>query len=78
MSIRLTSGENTTDPITGIPVILGSVRITQDGRIRVTQTTGEPPGGLNQEPGTSTLPPNSDDPGLPYGFTEAPKTGPLR
>ena len=75
--MRVTSGENTTDPITGIPVILGSVRTTQDGSIRVAQTTGEPPGGQNQEPGTSTLPPNPNDPGLPWGFLTVPKTGPL-
>lgn len=75
--MRVTSGQNTIDPITGIPVILGDVRTTQDGQIRVTQTTGESPGGLNQEPGTSTLPPNPNDPGLPWGFLVVPKTGPL-
>jgi hypothetical protein len=57
--MRFTSGENTTDPLTGIPVILGKVRVTQSGRIRVLQTTGEPSGGLNQTPG------------VPTGFIEA-------
>lgn len=75
--MRVTSGQNTIDPTTGIPVILGDVRTTMDGSIRVTQTTGEAPGGRNEEPGTSTLPPNPTDPGLPWGFTEVPKTGPL-
>lgn len=77
MSARLTSGMDTTDPLTGIPVVLGLVRITQDGRIRVTQTTGEPPGGRNQEPGTDPNAPGNSDPGLPYGFLTVPNTGPL-
>jgi hypothetical protein len=58
---RYTSGQNTIDPNTGIPVPGGNVRITQDGNDRVTQQTGEPPGGLNQEPGT--------DPNIPTGWT---------
>ena len=53
--MRLTSGQNTIDPLTGLPVILGSVRVLQNGNIRVSQTTGEPPGGLNQEPGTDPV-----------------------
>ncbi len=57
--MRFTSGENTIDPLTGIPVILGSVRVTQSGRIRVLQTTGEPSGGLNTQPG------------VPPGYIEA-------
>ncbi len=75
--MRVTSGQNTTDPITGIPVILGDVRTTQDGQIRVTQTTGESPGGRNQEPGTDPNAPGNADPGLPWGFLVVPKTGPL-
>jgi hypothetical protein len=77
---RTTSGQNTTDPTTGIPVIRGDTRITQNDKVRVTQQTGEPPGGLNQEPGTSETVPaaaGGDDPGLPYNNTEVPKTGPL-
>lgn len=77
MSRRYTSGDDTVDPVTGIPVPGGDVRVTQDGAIRVTQTTGEPPGGLNQEPGTDPAFPDTGDTGLPYGFTEVPKTGPL-
>lgn len=75
--MRVTSGQNTVDPLTGIPVILGDVRITQDGSIRVTQTTGEAPGGVNQRPGTDPNAPGNSDPGIPYGFIEVPKTGPL-
>lgn len=77
---RQTSGQNTVDPITGIPVIQGNTRITQGDNTRTTQATGEPPGGLNQEPGTSIDVPDDiggDDPGLPYGYVEVPKTGPL-
>ena len=74
---RFTSGGNTVDPETGIPVIGGSMRITENDDYRVTQTTGEPPGGLNEQPGTDPNAPGNDDPGLPYGFDEVPKTGPL-
>lgn len=75
--MRLTSGQNAIDPLTGIPIILGQVRITQDGNIRVTQTTGAPSGSLNTRPGTDPDAPGDADPGLPYGFTQVPKTGPL-
>jgi hypothetical protein len=74
---RMTSGQNTIDPLTGIPVIQGDVRITQNDDVRVVQQTGEPPGGLNQEPGTDPNAPGDSDPGLPYSNTEVPKTGPL-
>lgn len=74
---RQTSGQNTIDPATGIPVPGGYMRITENDDNRVTQTTGEPPGGLNEEPGTDPAAPGNDDPGLPYGFDEVPKTGPL-
>jgi len=49
---RYTSGQNTVDPITGIPVIGGNLRITQNNDDRVTQQTGEPTQGRNQLPGT--------------------------
>jgi hypothetical protein len=77
---RYTSGQNTTNAATGIPVPGGDVRITQNSKTRVTQQTGEPPGGLNQEPGTDPKVPDAaggNDPGLPYDNTEVPKTGPL-
>jgi hypothetical protein len=77
---RVTSGQNTIDPVTGLPIIGGNTRVTEDGATRVTQQTGEPPYGLNEQPGTSIDVP--DDlgglsPGLPYGNTSVPKTGPL-
>lgn len=78
--MRLTWGMNFTDPTTGIPVITGYVRTTQDGQIRVVQQTGEPQGGYNTRPGTDPFVPASlggDDPGLPRGFIVTPETGTL-
>ena len=75
--VRTTSGANTVDPVTGIPIPGGDTRITQSSNTRVTQQTGEPPGGKNQEPGTDPNAPGNDDPGLPYGNVTVPKTGPL-
>jgi len=75
-STRFTSGQNTVDATTNIPVIGGDVRITQDDNNRVTQQTGEAPGGLNQEPGTDPNAPGNNDPGLPYNTNQVPKTGP--
>ena len=50
---RVTSGQNTTDPRTGIPVPGGNTRITQTDDVRSTQQTGEAPFGTNQLPGTN-------------------------
>jgi Ubiquitin-activating enzyme E1 FCCH domain len=54
---RQLSGYNTIDPATGIPVVQGDTRVTSlsdlpTTDVRVTQQTGEPPGGKNQLPGT--------------------------
>lgn len=76
-NFRQTSGMDTVDPTTGIPIPGGLMRITENDDDRVTQTTGEPPGGLNEQPGTDPSAPGNDDPGLPYGFDEVPETGPL-
>ena len=76
-STRYTSGQNTVDPVTGIPIVGGNVRVTQTDEDRVLQQTGEPPGGLNEEPGTDPNAPGDNDPGLPYNYDEVPKTGPL-
>lgn len=68
------------DPITGLPKGQTQNRITQNDKNRVTQTTGEPPFGLNEEPGTSIFVPDDiggNDPGLPYNMDVVPKTGPL-
>ena len=74
---RVTSGQNTVNAKTGIPVPGGDVRITQDDQTRVTQLTGFANGSLNQEPGTDPNAPGDNDPGLPYGATEVPETGPI-
>ena len=74
---RVTSGQNTIDPVTGIPIPAGDTRITQNDDTRVTQQTGEPPGGLNTQPGTDPNAPGDNDPGLPYDNTTVPQTGPL-
>ena len=72
---RVTSGQDTINQKTGIPVPGGDVRITQDDNTRVTQQTGEPPGGLNEEPGTYD---NVDGPvNVPPNNTSIPNTGPL-
>jgi len=65
------------DPETGLQRLTPDNRITEDDDTRVTQMTGEPPFGKNQEPGTDPNAPGNNDPGLPYGFDEVPKTGPL-
>jgi len=74
---RVTSGQNTVDPTTNIPIPGGDIRITQDDDTRVTQQTGEPPNGLNELPGTDPNAPGNNDPGLPYNNTDVPETGPL-
>ena len=68
------------DPVTGLAKGNTQNRITQNDKNRVTQMTGEPPFGLNQEPGTSIFVPDDiggNDPGLPYNMDVVPKTGPL-
>lgn len=75
--LRQVSGANTVDPITGIPVPGGAIRTTQANDERVTQQTGEPPHGLNEQPGTDPNAPGDADPGLPRENTTVPETGPL-
>ena len=77
---RTTQG-NTTDPRTGLPIIGGDQRITENSETRVTQQTGEPPGGLNEFPGIILNQPGGGDMGsgigVPYGNESVPYTGPL-
>jgi hypothetical protein len=49
---RATSGQNTVDPETGIPIPGNTLRITENDDNRVTQQTGAPNGSLNELPGT--------------------------
>jgi hypothetical protein len=65
------------DRDTGIPVVNLDHRITQANQNRITQQTGEPPYGMNQEPGTNPDAPGNSDPGLPYNNIVVPQTGPL-
>lgn len=75
---RTTSGQDTVDQWTGIPVPGTNIRITQNNNSRVTQQTGEAPGGLNQLPGTDwNVPVGPNGVGVPYGNTSIPFTGPL-
>jgi hypothetical protein len=74
---RTTSGQNSVDPTTGLPVIGGNNRITQSNGNRVTQQTGEAPGGTNTQPGTDPNAPGNSNPGLPYDNTSVPETGSL-
>jgi hypothetical protein len=48
--IRITQG-NTTDPRTGLPVIGGDTRITQNDQVRVTQEIGGTRADLSEQPG---------------------------
>lgn len=74
---RTTSGQDTVNFRTGIPVPGNDVRITQNDDVRVVQQTGEPTFGLNTEPGTDPNAPGNNNPGLPYNNTNVPDTGPL-
>lgn len=76
-NIRQVSGYNTVDAKTGIPVPGGASRITQANALRSTQQTGAPPHSLNQQPGTDPNAPGDADPGLPYGNSAVPETGPI-
>lgn len=70
---RVTSGQNTIDFWTGLPVSGGDYRVTQNGNDRVTQQTGTAPGSRSIFPGVMYEVP--DDVGLPYGYEGAPNTG---
>lgn len=52
MTYQTTSGQNTIDPTTGIPIPGGDVIVTQNNYQYVTQVTGAPNGSLNDLPGT--------------------------
>lgn len=73
----VTSGADTIDPVTGIPVPGGSPLATQGDALLSQQQTGTASGSLNEQPGTDPNAPGDDDPGLPPGNEEVPETGPL-
>lgn len=74
---RTTSGQDTVNTTTGIPVPGSVMRITENDDYRVTIQTGEPPGGLNIFPGTDPNAPGNNDPGVPYQNTSVPTIGDL-
>jgi len=74
---RTTTGQDTIDPTTGLPVPGTVQRVTQTSDNRAPQQTGEPPGGQNMLPGTDPNAPGNSAPGLPYQNTSVPTTGPL-
>lgn len=51
INTRATSGQNTVDPKTGIPVVNGDTRITEDDLVRVTQQVGGTRADLSEQPG---------------------------
>lgn len=76
--VRVTSDMDTINRKTGIAVPPdGGIRATEDGGTRVNQQTGFANGSLNQRPGTDKNAPGDDGPGLPYGNTSVPETGPI-
>lgn len=74
---RLTSLPATMNLKTGLMVPEGDTRITENDKKRVVQQTGFANGSLNERPGTDPNAPGDNDPGLPYGNTEVPETGPI-
>lgn len=74
---RTTSGQNTVDFFTGIPVPGTIERATQNNNLRVTQQTGGADGSLNTQPGTDPNAPGNSNPGLPLDNTSVPETGDL-
>lgn len=74
---RLTSAPATMNTKTGLMVPEGDTRTTENDKKRVVQQTGFANGSLNERPGTDPNAPGDNDPGLPYGNTEVPKTGPI-
>lgn len=71
--LRQTSGQDSIDFWTGLPIPGGSTRITEDDNVRVLVQTGAADGNLNNEPGTDPNAPGNSDPGLPYENVEVPK-----
>jgi hypothetical protein len=77
---RVTSGLNSVNLQTGIPVPGGDFRITENNNNRVTQQTGFANGSLNERPGTdpaAQTAPLATEADLPYGNTTVPETGPI-
>ena len=64
------------DFFTGLPITYqGNARITQNYNTRVTQQTGEAPGGRNLFPGVRFMVPGDGTDNVPYGSPGVPNTG---
>jgi len=72
---RITSGQDTVDFFTGIPISQGNNRITQDYNNRVTQMTGAASGNKNLFPGVRFMVPGDGIDNVPYGSSGVPNTG---
>lgn len=77
-NLRATSGQNSIDKTTGLPIIGGNQRSTQTGDSRVTQQTGTTSASQNVLPGTDPNAPGDASPGLPPLNVDVPDTGPLK
>lgn len=71
---RITQGTEI-DFFTGLPVATGATRITENFNTRVTQMTGQPPGGRNLFPGVRFMVPGDGTDNVPYGSPGVPNTG---
>lgn len=71
---RVTEGVEI-DFFTGIPKSTGANRITQNRDTRVTQQTGQAPGGRNLFPGVQFMVPGDGTDNVPYGSPGVPNSG---
>lgn len=71
---RITQGVEV-DFFTGIPMATGSNRVTQNQNTRVTQQTGQAPGGRNLFPGVRFMVPGDGTENVPYGSPGVPNSG---
>ena len=71
---RITQGTEI-DFFTGLPVASGATRITENYDTRVTQMTGQPPGGRNLFPGVRFMVPGDGTDNVPYGSPGVPNSG---
>lgn len=71
---RITQGTEI-DFFTGLPVAVGATRITENFNSRVTQQTGQSPGGRNLFPGVRFMVPGDGTDNVPYGTPGVPNSG---
>lgn len=71
---RITQGTEI-DFFTGLPIASGATRITENFNTRVTQQTGQSPGGRNLFPGVRFMVPGDGTDNIPYGTPGVPNSG---